>query len=791
MTEQEIRKKEFREEINVRDLLHTYVSHWRWFAAAILIAFTATWFMLRYTPKSYESKAKLLIKFDKGGAYSELYAFQDLGLFEGSVDYNNLHNEKEILHSRPLIERVVRKLDLNIQYFLVGSRTGIERKEYYKTSPVQIRLIDGDPAEVKTASKFDIEIISAKKFYFIDNEQLGSKPYNFGDTIQSEIGRFVLDATRFYTGKNGAQRISIYIRPIEATVTGFQGRLKVEPISDQVDILQLSIRGPNVLKNNDFLDSLVVEHTRQTIDDQMKIYRNTTDFINDRISAIADELSEVEKEGEEYKTQYDFSDVLLSEKSLYDRTLVNEKNLVDAEIQLELIKFLYDFLVKLEDPETLLPANLGLEDYGINHAVEDYNRIALERIKLLENSSPKNPGVIKLENELKSIRASLKTSLGNSRSSLQLEVNRLRSLESSINEDISSLPKHKRVLRSIDRQQQVKESLYLYLLQKREENEIASAVVEGNSKIIESAYSNGAVVSPNKKVYYAVALFFGLFIPFSLIYIRGLLNNKVNSREDLDEHNMPHFGNIPWAGKQKMVVSSGSNSPEAEAFRILRTNTSFVLNRKAENGQVLMVTSTVAQEGKSFIAMNLAASYALTGKKTLVVGLDLRAPKLTEYANIKAGKGVTDFVLDDRLKLNELIIRDTALEHLYYLPSGIIPPNPSEILMRDEIAELIASLRTQFDMIVLDTAPVGLVTDTLLISHLADACIYVVRAHFLEKKQLALPANLIREGKLQHVGIVINAVTKNTKTGYGYGYGYGYGSTEPARKSFLKRLRGS
>lgn len=779
---------EFDDELNLRELLQKYSSRWKWFVLSLVVTFGVAVLILRYTPHIYESKTKLLIKFEKTGSYSELSAFQDLGLFDGVGRYNNLYNEREILISRPVLEKVVRKLNLNIQYLLIGTKTGIERKEFYKNSPIRIQRIN-DSLDIETGVVFNIEVINSELYRFLDSEKFGNKKYHFGDTLEAVIGKFCIQRTAFYKAKHGPIRIGISVKPIKKTVSIYQSKLKIEPINENVDILMLTISGPVIKKNNDFLDTLMAEHTRQTVQDQMAIYRNTTKFINERIEAIARELSDVELDGESYMTKYDFSDILMNEKSLYDRTLVNEKKLIDSEIELELVDFLFDYLNNHPSNDELLPTNLGFTDLSINDAANEFNKLALEKNRLLSNSSSKNPAVKKLEIDLQSIRSSLSSSLLNLKSSLKMEVSRLRSMDSELGKNISNLPKHKRILRSIERQQLVKESLYVYLLQKREENEIASAVTEGNSKIIEAAYSNGKATNPNKKIHYSLAIFFGLFIPFSTIYLRHLLDNKVRGVEDLEKHNLPHLANIPKVdGRQKLVISKGNNSSAAEAFRILRTNTSFVLGPNTDGGKIIIATSSIAKEGKSFVALNLATSYALTGKKTLVVELDLRAPKLFEYAELKPDKGVTDYIIDDSVSIESLLVKSPRTEGLSLLSSGTKPPNPSEILMRDEIKVLFAYLKQNFDIIIVDTAPVGLVTDTLLISDMADACIYVVRANYLEKKLLGIPERLRNEGKLKNIGVVINSVEhiKSGRYGYGYGYGYGYEAQSEQKKWFNK-----
>ncbi len=783
----------FSEEINVREILMKYLVHWRWFALTLLISFTTVFVMLRYTPVNYESKAELLIKYEKGGAYSELSAFQDLGLFEGIGGYNNLYNEIEILSSRTLIERTVRRLGLNVKYYLIGTTTGIERKEFYQNSPVTIEFVDDQLFDVKNRIELNLEVLDDWNFRINEPEVLSGKTYKFNHTIKTSFGNIKLHTTKFYRETDENLRLSVIVMPIDNTVSQYQSSLKIEPISEEKDILQLTVTGPVIAKNNHFLDTLIEEHTKQTIEDQQKIYKNTTDFINHRITILSTELSDVEIDEEKYKSKYDFSDIFLNEKSLYERTMFNERSMIEAEIQLELSGFLYRFLQDNQGNKDLLPTNLGLEDVSINETAAEFNKIALERDRVLSHSNPQNPTVIKLEKELVSLKNSLLTSLKNLQSSLEMEVKRLHDNERTLSAGISELPKHKRIIRSIDRQQQLKESLYIYLLQKREENEIALAITEGNSRVIEAGFSNGAPVYPRKKIYYALAFFIGFIVPFSTIYLRSLLNNKVYGAEDLEKYDLPQLASIPKVSEDtKVVISKVANSPEAEAFRILRTNISFLLNKKNGTCSTIITTSTLAKEGKSFIALNLSASFALSGKRTVVVGLDLRAPKLMEYADLKESKGVTDFILDATIDINTLLIPSPTTENLYFLPSGVIPPNPAELLLRPETTLMFEKLRSLFDVIVVDTAPVGLVTDTLLISELADAIVYVVRVDYLDKKMLNVPAQLREDGKLKNIGIVLNAIDYSKRSsytyGYGYGYGYSYDQTQQRKRNWFKRL---
>lgn len=776
---------EFNDQINLRAIVFRYLSYWKWFVLSVFICFFISYVYVRYTPKQYESTAKLLIKVEQGGVYSELAAFQDLGLFEGNSGYNNLRNEKEILQSRPIIEQVVRSLDLHIKYNLLGSKTGIVRKEYYKNAPFLFKVINESIDSVNAYQSFDVHIVDEGHFKFIGPSEFGDKSYQFGDTLENGINKFTLIKSENFRKHLVSRDFKITIAPIKFVVAQFQAKLKVEPMDEMMDILLLKIQGTNVKKNNDFLDSLITFHTNQTISDQLSIHRNTTSFINERIATLSEELADVEIDGEKYKSNNELTDVLMDEKSLHDKTLINDKQLIQAEIQLELTAYLQEFLSNISDKETLLPVNIGVDQHSVNEYVAEYNKTALNRLKLIQLSSEKNPQVAKLDTELDYIRSSLNASLKNSKTSIEMEVRRLKTEQSIIDNGISQLPKHARILRSIERQQQVKETLYLYLLQKREENEIASAVTEGNSKVIESAYSSGMPVAPRKAVYYLFSMIIGLVFPASIIYISGFLSNKVQSKDDLKEYDLPHLGNIPWNKEAGLISSASSNNSLAESIRILRTNISFMLGRKDKDGKVILLTSTMPLEGKSFLTLNLGASYAITDKKTIVVGLDLRAPKLLKYLGYGETKGVSDYIQEENGEYGKYVIRDKNINNLYYLPSGTTPPNPAELLMRSELVGLIDDLKKNFDLVLIDTAPVSLVTDTLLISHLADASVYVIRANKLDKGQLEFVSELSKSGKLPHMGVVINGVKENSVNGYGYGYGYGE-NNQP--KPIWKRL---
>lgn len=780
------RIKYIREDISLKDILSPYLRQWKWMALGILICLGFTFMYLRYRPTVYESHAKLLIKYEQAGSYSNISAFKDMGLFDGISGYNNLYNEVEFLKSRALIEQVVRKLNLNRTIYLVGKKTGFERREFYKDSPIELIFPNDLEGKVDHDLKLTITMSGEKSYVVNEPEELAGKKYQFDELLSLEGESFKLVLNSENKPKQQDLSLLIVVLPYEDIINQYQQNLRIEPISEDVDILRLSFSGPNVDKNNDFLDTLIAAHTSQNIEDQLKVYRNTSMFINSRIDLLSSELLSVETNEENYKTENEFSDITINERSLYDRTLFNDRELVEAEIQYRLAEYLYAYMKENQLVKDLLPANIGLRDEAINKNAAEYNNKVLELNKLLQHSTMNNPVAIKMESDLKIMRSSIMQSLANLKGTIRLEIEKLDQNARRLQSGITELPKHQKQINSLARQHLIKESLYIYLLEKREENEIASSIVEGNSRIVDGAYSSGAPISPKPKIYYIFALLFGGFVPFSIIYLLRLFDSSV-TKKDLNALDFPYLGSIPKIkGSPKIVVSDGAHSVEAEAFRILRTNLNF-LTGKADQAKVILITSTVAKEGKSFISVNLAKAFQITGKRTLLVGLDMRAPKILDYLGEKNTKGFADYLVDPINGIEQYIITSPHHPGLHILPSGTTPPNPSELIMRSDVAQIFAELRKSFDVIIVDTAPVGMVTDTLLLSEIGDAMLYVINPGRVDKKMLQIPLDLRANEKIRNIGFVLNAVDFS-KVNESYGYGYGYGNEEQ-KQSWFNKLR--
>jgi capsular exopolysaccharide synthesis family protein len=420
----------------------------------------------------------------------------------------------------------------------------------------------------------------------------------------------------------------------------------------------------------------------------------------------------------------------------------------------------------------LLPTNIINGSSDASGLIVSYNQLILDRNRILKSATEVNPTVVKLDQEISSLKSNVYSSLARLQSNLNIQKRDLHSNENVLNSKIGKIPVQERQFRVIARQQKVKEELYLYLLQKREETAISLSATEPNARVIDAAKASKIPVAPKKNIIYLAALLLGLLVPFGVIYLMDLLDTKIKSRLDLDgKTSIPFIGDVPTSDSPSEIIKSESRTSSAEALRIIRTNLEFMVSKVADNqAKTIFLTSTFPKEGKTFVSVNLAATFALSGKRVLLIGMDIRNPKLDEYLALP-DYGVTNYLSSNDLKIEDLVVKQKGFENFYVLPAGIIPPNPAELLMSKKVDLFFNALKAQYDYIIVDTAPVSLVTDTLLIAKHADCFIYVARANFLEKRMLSIPNGLFKERKLPNMCMLLND-TDSTK-GYGYGYGYG------------------
>jgi capsular exopolysaccharide synthesis family protein len=743
------------DEINLREAFEKYSYHWKWFVLGVFIALTAAFIYLRYATYQYEVSSTILIddKDNGGGLTSELSAFEDLGLLSGSK--TSLDTEMGVLKSRTLMERVIKELNLQVTYYSKGR---IGTNEVYKSEvPFNVNLFVNDSILYTLDTTFTITAFASTRFVLKDSDGNQAGQGVFGENIQSEFGSMIITPTNINSVKEG-QEIMVRIKPLEEVAIAYKKLINIAPESKKSSLLILSLKDPVKKKAEAILDNLISYYNKDAIEDKSQIAKNTDVFINNRIDDISVELTNLDMGVENYKTENKLSDIA-SEAGLVLQSNADLTNqIVDLTSQIKLIDYVIRYMKSNKDE--LIPSNLGVLNESTGQNTLNYNKL---------------------------LRESIDQGLRNSRSSLSIALNEARIQENRLDTKISSAPKKEREIRDIQRQQQIIETLYLYLLQKREENSISLAVTAPNAKIIDRAYGSDIPVSPKKMIVYIVALLLGLIVPFMVIYIRLLLDNKIHTLEDVEAVvKAPILGDIPMTrSEKKVIISEQDRSNVAESFRLLRTNVNFMLPGAKDAAKTIFITSTIGGEGKTFIAINLASALALLNKKVLLIGADIRKPKIATYLNTKQEKGLTHYLIDTSLKVADVIVhhKETNLD---VLETGIIPPNPSELLTNGRFDEVIAYGKANYDYIIIDTAPVNIVTDTLLLGHHADLFIFVIRANFLDKRLLKIPKTMYENKRLPNMAVLIND-TNYEKRGYGYGYGYGYGQPD-SKRPWWKRI---
>ncbi|MBC7845824.1 MAG: polysaccharide biosynthesis tyrosine autokinase [Flavobacterium sp.] len=783
------------EDFNVREAIERYLSHWQWFVLAVCLSVTVAYVYLRYTTSQYQASTTILVKDDKkGGMLSELSAFSDMGL--GSGMKSNLDNEIEILKSRTLVERAVRKLELNVTIIEKGKVNTIER---YKELPIQVHFINVKPVFYTDGTKLGFEKKSPDTFELINDSNdeesdlsvlLNSKKeFQYGEIIATRIGDLIITKSIGKKWPIGLEEksISIVVSPLESVVASFQGRLNVNPISKTSSVVNVSIIDPVVKKAELFLDNLIQIYNEDAAADKSFISENTSKFVANRLLLITQELDGVEKDVEKFKTSNKLTDIETEAKLFIEGSSEYNKKRVEIEIQLNMVASMLDFIKKSSNSD-LLPTNMISAKGEETGLMDSYNQLVLERNRILKSATAENPTVVKLDQQLASLKTNIAESLRRLQANLNIQKRDLRGQEGLLDSKIGDIPVQERQFRVIARQQKVKEELYLYLLQKREETAISLAATEPNARVIDAARASKIPVSPKKAIIYLAALLLGLLIPFGILYLIDLLDTKVKSRFDITSKlSIPFLGEIPKSETPNEIVDTTSRSSTAEAMRIVRMNLDFMLNQVPEGrAKTILFTSTLSGEGKTFLSVNIASIFALSGKKVLLIGMDIRNPKLNEYIDLPSSAGLTNYLSSSNVKIEDYIFKHKSFEQMYVLPPGSIPPNPTELLMSKKVDELFAQFKKEYDFIIVDTAPVSLVSDTLIIAKQADTFVYVVRANVLDKRMLHIPEVLYREKKLPNMALLLNDA--ETKKGYGYGYGYGVTVKKvPWYKKFFNR----
>ena len=768
-------KNSFRPQVNkfnLRKELQKYLKYWYWFVAGVGISVIAGLFYLRYSTPVYSATASIIINQEtsnNGG--SEM---PDLGLATG-LKTNNLEKEIAILKSRRLMHEVVKALDLNITYFVEGQ---VRDVELYNENPFSLKILKvKDKGEGNfEGGSYKISLNQKDQLKITNLRTLKSIKTTPGTPVDLGFASVVIIPKE---GLETFSDITMNFSEVDRVASGYRRGLKIIQEKENSNVIQLVLEDPVVEKAKDVLDQVIFEFNRDAIEDKNLIAGNTANFINERLDIINDELEFVESGKEEFKESNRLTDIQAESQMFVETASDYNKKRQEIGTQIELVNAMLDYLSTSSNSE-LLPANLGIQEDLVNQKIAEYNDMVLERNRIMNSSTELNPTVIRINNSIEQVKSNILLSLQRLSKNLQISQAEVSRQVRSIGSKILAVPSQEREYRGIERQQSIKEALYLYLLQKREENSLALAVTAPKAKIVDSAHSSGDIVAPKSKSILLGTIVLGLFLPFSVIYVKDLVDNKIRKRSDVEEltREISIVGELPRVKeKRELVIQENDRSMLAEAFRFLITNLQFLLlkSRSVHKGGKILVTSTIKGEGKTFTALNLAITLANTEKKVLLVGADLRNPKLHNY--LKKGEkrtGLSDYLASNDLILEGLIGRSKFHPNLSILPSGTIPPNPSELLRQHKLESMFKKLEESYDYIVIDSAPSMLVTDTFLINKYADLTLYIIKAGHTDKDLIEYPVEAKRTGSMPKINFILNNV-QQVDLGFGNKYGYGYG----------------
>lgn len=773
------------EEINIKQLIEQYAFYWKAFVISVVVCITLAFVYLSYAQKIYAISAKILLQDDSQGGAGELAGLSELAsLTGGSGTSAFVSDQIDVVKSRRILRRVVENNNLNIHYTIKKAlkTTEVLAKELPFTMLVMSPITQEQSTNFQY--NFTFQLSEDKKSFSITDEDEARDNLAFGQKIESPIGTLTFMPNQ---GKDlETNEFNVSYQTVDKTIDNLTKIISVDPNKEkQSYIVNLGLQYPLRSKAELIINSLIYEYNEDVSQDKSKVAKATSDFINSRLELVSKDMSHADSDVADFKNSNRVVD-MQSEASLFMKTATeNEKDLLDFETQLSLAKFMSES-VKQKNFE-LLPSNIGLKDVSIEQTIANYNKLVLEREDLLQSAKENNPVIINLNSNLSDIKRSLDLSLSNYKRGLEMNVKTLQNQKDVLQGKLNKIPSQEKGFKNIARQQQIVESLYLFLLQKREETEIRVAATPANMKVIDMAYGSDIPVAPKKAIVLLASLILGFLLPFATLYIKFLLDTKIHSRKDIEDRlNVPIIGEIPKSDVP--IIQENDRSSLAEAFRILRTNISFMLGAK-KNNSIIYVTSTTKGEGKSFISTNLSHILSTSDKKVLLIGADIRSPKILEYLGLTnyqhTNIGITQYLLNPDMEIDNIIIKKPNNYKFDVIYSGFIAPNPGDLLVNGHFKDIIDYGRANYDYVVVDTAPVALVTDTLLISDYADVTLYVSRANYLDKRMLDIPKSLSEENRLKNMAIIVNDV--DFAKGYGYGYGYGYG--EIVETSFLTKIK--
>jgi len=765
--------------IDLREIVLKYLQKWHWFLISVIICFAVAYFDLKITNDQFEVQSSILLRKDKStSGLLDLSMLDGLGGMSGSS--KEVEDEIQVLTSKTLMTSVIKTLGIETEYY---EKQGLRYDEIYPLTP--FKLIT-PPLFNDTIKQQVLLKISRKDEGFQIDFKYGNRKERYLITdltkvIHTPIGE--LKFQQILPVKKG-ETFKVVTNPTRVLTDSYCTSIKVSSVNKKSNAINVSTISACPKKSVVILDKLIELYNQDAVIDKNLIATSTGLFVQERIKLIGAELLDVELNVENYKKKNKLTDITTDAELFLKSASEYDTKLAQLETQLNLVSYIEAYVRDNKHQYDLVPANLGIEDKSLLQLMSDYNKALLERMKLLRTTNESNPVLMQMEQQLKELRTSIIVSIGSIKEGFKIAKRDVLSKTTQFTTRINGVPTQERELTEIIREKEIKSKLYLFLLQKREENALSLASTIPSAKTIDQAYSSLSPIAPKRMMTYLLALIFGLVLPLIYIYVVDLFNNKIVDSKELKRLvKVPYLGSIGFKKEPDVVVvREGKTTPIVEMFRIIRTNLQFMLAGKEK--PVILVTSSISGEGKSFISINVAMSFALMKKKVVLVGLDIRSPMLGDYLHLSKERGITMFISDESYTVDDIITSSNLHPFLDVIPAGPVPPNPAELIMNHRLDDLFQELRARYDYIIVDSAPIGLVSDTYLLNRLVDNCIYVSRQNYTPREACTLINEIYDHHKLNDMAVVLNGTSESS----GYGYGYGYGKIPSKKKEYKNKL---
>jgi len=751
--------------INLKEIAIKYLRKWRWFVVSSGLCLAIAVLYILSTNTTFSVESTILVREDNNRElFSEMAIVESFGL-EGVK--KDVEDEMRILGSKTILSEAIRDLDILTEYYV---KNKLRYTDIYPVIPLKLTA-KYNITEKKPQQVLILKIKNKGQNYLVDL-QYGELKEKLTIKDISKPFKTIAGVLKLTPSKDFDENLSYKIidYPLATITNNLSKSIQINTINKKTNAVKISTVSSNPVKAQAIINKLVELYNLDAVLDKNIIASNTKDFVEKRLELLKNELLDVEISVETYKKQNNMTDLSTQAEFFMRTTGEYNKELSRIETQLNLVDYIQKHLNESENKYSLIPANLGLQDGALQSLIKNYNDALLERLKISRTSNSKNPLITQLEEQISTMRSSIIASIASVSDGLKISKRDLKNKESQFTGKIKEIPTQEREYIDIKRQQEIKNDLYIFLLQKREENALALASTIPSAKTLDKAYVVPEPVAPKKMVIMLIALIIGLALPIAVLYIIDLFDQTIKDKKELQRlTKVPYIGSISNVKEdEKVVVGEGKTTPIAEMFRLIRTNLQFMLSNKPSH--VILITSAGSGEGKSFTAINLALSLALTNKKVLLMGLDIRKPAIGEYLHLKEKSGVTHYLSNESITIDEITLKSDLHKNLNIILSGPVPPNPTELLMSYRLDEMIEELRENYDYIVLDSAPLGIVSDTYLLNRLSDNVLFVCRQDYTPREATELINEVYQKGSLNSMGLILNGVDKAGEYGYGYGY---------------------